>query len=172
MCAIISNYVHIIYFLITWDLRFKDELLSTVKTFCSMPQEKCSSASATNSIVCVMAYLHYESGIFNVNISTWKSSFASLIFSILEIELVCMGQSLWCCDSPRGWLGWNWLMQKSLKSLWGKWSENTFLWCPVSVAGQEAAEEANRRGVWRWPLQWPACVDCGRQRHRVRGESE
>ncbi len=56
------------------------------------------------------AYLHYESGIFYVNVyidilyidhlstlTEFKSLFTSYIFSLLEKEFICMGQSLHAC---------------------------------------------------------------------------
>ncbi len=47
-------------------------------------------------------YLHYESGIFNVNVyidmkTEFKSLFTSYIFSLLEKEFIRMGQSLHAC---------------------------------------------------------------------------
>ncbi len=48
------------------------------------------------------AYLHYESGIFYVNVyidmkTEFKLLFTSYIFSLLEKEFICMGQSLHAC---------------------------------------------------------------------------
>ncbi len=48
------------------------------------------------------AYLHYESGKFNVNVyidmkTEFKLLFTSYIFSLLEKEFIRMGQSLHAC---------------------------------------------------------------------------